>query len=236
MGTMSVAYVEFLMVLPADVGRVGPAGAVILALVRFVTAAEAYGDRLLIDGQVWWRASHAEIGKSLGGVDRYSVQRAIKRLEETGELLSLLPGISGGDQTKAYRLPSDLPMGDFATALTSQCAESQRLPQWTSAETQRTSAESHRYQCENARPTTYREPREVKKAGASAETTGAEAGADSLPVAAQSEDPLDATAPYGRCDTCTCTLEADGTCPRCRLLSGGWKCSGSGDTGQAAAQ
>jgi hypothetical protein len=85
-----------------------------------------HNGRMCIDGDVWWQVSYADIGESLGGIGRYSVRRIMLRLEEEGLLEQRTPSSPDGDQTKAYRIPSDLPMCDSATAVTSQSAESQR--------------------------------------------------------------------------------------------------------------
>lgn len=96
---------EFLKVLPADTGRVGVLGAYILALIRFVAAlpGEANGRRV-VDGQTWWRASHQEIGRLLGGVSRKPIGRELAKLEADGELL-VQPSKDNDDRASMYRLP-----------------------------------------------------------------------------------------------------------------------------------
>lgn len=54
----------FLRVLPDDISRAGVNGAVLLALIRYATAIENGHDRIIIDGHVWWRASHNDIAAS----------------------------------------------------------------------------------------------------------------------------------------------------------------------------
>ncbi len=71
-----------------------------------------------------------------------------------------------------------------------------------------------------------------------AEQERAAAEAAAVARALRENPPADEPPPealYGRCDVHLCALDADGTCPRCRLVSGDWKRSGGG-TGQAAAQ
>lgn len=112
---MTALRAEFLKVLPADIGRVGALGAAILALVRYVTAVSEDGaSRLLIDGSVWWRASHSEIGRSLGGVTHDSVRRELGKLCRDGHLRSVPADLFAGDQTKAYQV-YDQPLRDSAS-------------------------------------------------------------------------------------------------------------------------
>lgn len=126
---------EYLIVRPADIGRVGVLGAAILALVRFVTdlPGEANGRRL-VDGAMWWRATHADIGQALGGVHRDSVRRTLIRLCEAGELLATAAESFYGDRAQAYRVPdrplrgiqqgSDLPLRENAESITRNAASS----------------------------------------------------------------------------------------------------------------
>ncbi|WP_460359036.1 hypothetical protein [Mycobacterium sp. ZZG] len=133
---------DFLMVLPADIGRVGVLGATILALVRYVTTlpGETNG-RKMVDGEMWWRASHDDIGQSLGGLHRDSIRRAVLKLQGAGELLARAPvDTFYGDRAQAYRAPdlplrgmqqgSDLPLRENAESITrnaaSSCGETQQ--------------------------------------------------------------------------------------------------------------
>lgn len=125
---MTIIRPKFVQVLRDDVQRVGVESAYVLALVRYVTALDGERNgRVVLEGTRWWQASYADIAESLGGaMSRYSVRRIMTRLEETEELMSRQPRICDGDQTKAYRIPSDQPMCENATAVTSQSAESQQ--------------------------------------------------------------------------------------------------------------
>ncbi|BBY10999.1 hypothetical protein [Mycobacterium marseillense] len=117
---------EFLKVLPADIGRVGCAGACVLALVRYATAVSDGRGREVIDGETWWRAGYADISASLGAT-RDAVRRVVVSLVESGDLEVCTPGASDGDQTRAYRLSeqgSDLPVGESAIPPTCQLADS----------------------------------------------------------------------------------------------------------------
>lgn len=133
---------DFLKVLPADIGRVGVLGAAILALVRYVTGlpGETNG-RKTVDGEMWWRASHDDIGQSLGGVHRDSIRRALLKLQAAGELLARTPvDTFYGDRAQAYRVPDlplrgmqqgpDLPLRENAESITrnaaSSCGETQQ--------------------------------------------------------------------------------------------------------------
>jgi hypothetical protein len=133
---------DFLKVLPADIGRVGVLGAAILALVRYVTGlpGETNG-RKTVDCEMWWRASHDDIGQLLGGIHRDSVRRALVRLQGTGELLARTPvDTFYGDRAQAYRVPDlplrgmqqgpDLPLRETAESITrnatSGCGETQQ--------------------------------------------------------------------------------------------------------------
>jgi hypothetical protein len=180
---MSIIRPKFLQVLPDDIARVGVGadGACVLALVRYVTSLDGeHNGRVRIDGEMWWRASYAEIGESLGGVGLYSVRRIMLRLEEKGFLASRTPGISGGDQTKAYRTLSDQPMCDSATVVTSQCANPQggvAESQGGVAESQGGVAESQGGGCESAHSSSSSE--ELKEEL----VEGGERGAEIMPIA-----------------------------------------------------
>lgn len=103
---------EFLRVRPADVGRVGPLGACILAAIRYVTTlpVETNGRRV-IDGRMWWRASASEIAEAVGGgVSARTVSRAVLELLETGDLEAVATQDFFGDRARAYKAsdqPSD---------------------------------------------------------------------------------------------------------------------------------
>lgn len=120
---MSVVRPHHLKVLPDDVGRVGLDGAVVLALIRYVTAlTNGYSGRMLIDDEIWWLTSQTDIGKSLGGVDRYMVMRAISKLESVGELRVCVPDVDN-KRLKAYRL-SEQQLCGSAHTVSSNCADS----------------------------------------------------------------------------------------------------------------
>jgi hypothetical protein len=119
---------EFLKVQPADVGRVGALGAVILAAVRYMTGlpGEANGRRV-VDGETWWRASHADIAAAVGGgVSRRTVSATVKAMLEAGDLVSMPAESFYGDRAQAYRA-SDQPLAetdqgpDRPLAETDQC-------------------------------------------------------------------------------------------------------------------
>lgn len=102
----------FLKVLPADVGRVGALGACVLALVRYITALPGEtNDRKMVDGEIWWRASHDDIGQGLGGVQRKPVGRALIKLKHTGKLLTKPAEKFYGDRAQMYRA-ADQPMDE----------------------------------------------------------------------------------------------------------------------------
>jgi hypothetical protein len=117
---------EFLMVRTEDAGRVGALGAYILALVRYVTTlpGETNGRRI-VDGEMWWRASHDDIGQALGGgVSRRTVSSTVRKLQDTGDLLAISTQDFYGDRAQAYRSSdqplarsdqgSDVPLADIA--------------------------------------------------------------------------------------------------------------------------
>jgi hypothetical protein len=149
----------FVKALTVDIGRVGPLGADVLALIRFVTSLEGGDDRVVIDGQVCWRASHKDIGDALGGVGRYSVGRAVRHLVEAGKLLSY--DLSDDDQRKAYRIASEQPECGSAHVVSSQNAESNEA----SAESHEASADPQRNQCESAPSTSIEELEEEGEGG-----------------------------------------------------------------------
>ena len=94
------------MVLPADIGRVGGDGAVILALMRYATEFDdGRHGRQTIDGRVWWRTSHKAIGDALGGIDRETVRRHVSKLEIAGELVVFDPKDSA-DRTRLSTVPA----------------------------------------------------------------------------------------------------------------------------------
>jgi len=109
---------DFLRVLPADIGRVRYDGAAILALVRYVTElpGETNG-RKMVDGAMWWRATHDDIGEALGGVHSDSVRRTLLKLSDKGELLTRPAVAFYGDRAQAYRVP-DVPLRESA-----ECAD-----------------------------------------------------------------------------------------------------------------
>lgn len=132
---------DFLKVLPTDIGRVGVLGAAILALVRYVTEpTDEKNGRKMVDGFMWWCASHNDIGEALGGVHRDSIRRALVKLQATGELLAIPAERRYGDRAQAYRVPdlplrgmqqgSDLPLRENAESITrntaSSCGETQQ--------------------------------------------------------------------------------------------------------------
>lgn len=102
---------DFLMVSPADVGRAGALGACILALVRYVTALPGeFNGRRMVDGEMWWRASHDDIRQALGGsASRRTVSWTVGKLRDTGDLLAIATQDFYGDRAQAYRA-SDVPL------------------------------------------------------------------------------------------------------------------------------
>lgn len=114
--------VDFLKVVPADIARVGPTGACLLALVRFVTAVDDdRNGREVIDGEVWWRVSHAGMAEALGGVSHDAVRRAVSKLENRSELAVFDPKDSS-DRTRYYRAV-DVSLRETASPLSSHYAE-----------------------------------------------------------------------------------------------------------------
>ncbi|MEZ0357344.1 hypothetical protein [Mycobacterium sp. SA01] len=129
----------FLRVVGSDVGEHGPAGALVLALVRYVLdlPGERSG-RILIDGEMWWQATYTEIGAAaLGGMGKYSVGRIMVALVESGALLACQPRSAAGVQTRAYR-PAKC---DSAPPLTSR-VRNRISPDLQSAKSQRGGANS----------------------------------------------------------------------------------------------
>ncbi|WP_156764135.1 hypothetical protein [Mycobacterium sp. 852002-50816_SCH5313054-b] len=114
---MSVVCPNYVPVLPSDIQRAGLDGACLLALVRFVTQIKGSGDRILIDGEIWWRASYAEIGESLGGVNRQVINRLVDKLENDGHLQVQQPLTE--DRRKLYRVASEQPLLENETPLSS---------------------------------------------------------------------------------------------------------------------
>jgi hypothetical protein len=127
---------EFLMVLPADVGEHGYDGAILLALMRYVTALDGESNgRVRIDGDIWWRASQAEIGEAMGGVGHDKVRGIVRRLLAAGAL-EVRPASDGQSvRMMAYRL-SEQPKRD--TAFTSTASEE------VNAKTHEVNAKTHR--------------------------------------------------------------------------------------------
>lgn len=117
--------VDFLKVVPADVGRVGATGACVLALVRYVTAIDdGRQGREVIDGLVWWRVSHAGIAAALGGMSHDAIRRAVSKLENCSELVVFDPKDSA-DRSRYYRLP-DESLRETASPPASHYAKSRR--------------------------------------------------------------------------------------------------------------
>jgi hypothetical protein len=114
---------DFLRVLPADIGRVGPLGACVLALVRYATAIDdgRHGRGTDADGEVWWRASHAGMAEALE-VSHDSIYRVVSKLETASELEVFDPKDSS-DRSFYYRVP-DLSLRETASASTSHNAKS----------------------------------------------------------------------------------------------------------------
>jgi hypothetical protein len=159
---MSVIRPDFLKVLPADIAAVGGDAACVLALVRYATQVpDERNDRLVIEGAVWWRASYAEIGESLGGLGRYTVGRSVSKLVTAGQLLRRDLFGCDGNQTKAYRpeVADKQPKCDSAPVVSSENAESHG----TGAKSQQTGAESQQDRCEIAFSIPFRELREEEK-------------------------------------------------------------------------
>src|SRR6516162_7254244 len=88
--TMSIIRPDFFKVLPADLVRFGGDGAAFLALVRYAASIDGT-DRITVDGVLWWRASHSDIGASLGGLSHDRVQRLASKLQAADKLLIYSP-------------------------------------------------------------------------------------------------------------------------------------------------
>jgi hypothetical protein len=118
---------EFNKSVPAEVRLYGANAQLVLALVRFATALDGeHNGRLLIDGEMWWRGSHTEIGEATGlTVDQ--VRGAVHKLEAADAQPLLIRSFSDSEQSRAYRVP-DQPVGDFASVLTSQSVISPDTP------------------------------------------------------------------------------------------------------------
>ena len=103
--TVTPLRADFLMVRPVDIGHVGALGAAILALIRYATSRsdEANG-RLILDGTIWWRASHPELGRGVGGVSHDSVRREVGKLCRAGLLQAIPADAFPGDRAMAYRV------------------------------------------------------------------------------------------------------------------------------------
>jgi hypothetical protein len=94
--------VEFFKLLPDEVEKHGPDGALILALLRYATERDdGRHGRLTIGGKVYWRASYAEIAAStrLG----YSTVRRVTSKLETAGVVEVLATYGGDDRTRIYR-------------------------------------------------------------------------------------------------------------------------------------
>ena len=118
---------EFLIVVPADVRRVGADAACVLALVRLSTRQPGH-ERHDIDGELWWRASHSEIGEPLG-LNHDKIRKLLLKLERLGAVISRPnPFARPGDRAKLYRPVADQPLRESASPPTSDYADS-RSPQ-----------------------------------------------------------------------------------------------------------
>ncbi|BBY67558.1 hypothetical protein [Mycolicibacterium helvum] len=167
---------KFLKVRPADIGRVGVLGAAILALVRYVIAFPDETDgRKIVDGEMWWCASHDDIGRALGGVHRDSIRRALAKLQSADEILTIPADRRYGDRAHAYRAPdlplrgmqqgSELPLRGMQQGITrnaaSSCGETQQaadakhnnLPLTKELEEEGRSAAPPSLQSANGKPT-----------------------------------------------------------------------------------
>ena len=117
---MSPVRPPFLQVLRSDSERVGGDAARVLALIRYVTGLPGeHNGRVVIDGEMWWQASHADIGDALGDLRRKTVERIVRKLEAGGELMSCSPDSYSGNQTKAYHIPPDQQWSDSTRCDTS---------------------------------------------------------------------------------------------------------------------
>ena len=102
---VSVIPFDFLKVLPDDIRQHGADGACVLALIRYATSFDGERNgRRLIDGEMWWVVTYAEIAEVIG-VSPATVKRIVLRLEASGDLLSDQPDMVKGDKTKAFRVP-----------------------------------------------------------------------------------------------------------------------------------
>ena len=104
--TVTTIRADFLMVRPTDIGHVGALGAAILALIRYATSrTDETNGRMILDGTIWWRASHPEIGRGVGGVTHDSVRREVRKLCRAGLLQAIPADMFPGDRAMAYRVP-----------------------------------------------------------------------------------------------------------------------------------
>ena len=102
---MSVIEAKFLQPLLRDIRQHGADAAGVLALIQYMTALDGeHNGRRLIDGEMWWVATYAEIAEVIG-VSSKTVGRLVCLVELKGALLSERPDAFKGDQTKAFRVP-----------------------------------------------------------------------------------------------------------------------------------
>ena len=116
---------EFLMVLPADIARLGGAdAATVLALVRYATEFDdGRNGRVTIDGTIGWRASYADISAATG-LSYQTVRRVASKLETAGDV-TVLTTYGGSDRTRIY-IPSDQSTVDSNTPPDQSTVDSNR--------------------------------------------------------------------------------------------------------------
>ena len=116
---------EFLMVLPADIKRLGGAdAATVLALVRYATEFDdGRNGRVTIDGTIGWRASYADISAATG-LSYQTVRRVASKLETAGDV-TVLTTYGGSDRTRIY-IPSDQSTVDSNTPPDQSTVDSNR--------------------------------------------------------------------------------------------------------------
>ena len=116
---------EFLMVLPADIKRLGGAdAAAVLALIRYATEFDdGRHGRVTVDGAVGWRASYADISAATG-LSYQTVRRVASKLENVGAV-TVLTTFGGSDRTRIY-IPSDQSTVDSNTPADQSTVDSNR--------------------------------------------------------------------------------------------------------------
>lgn len=187
----------FIKVVPAEVAQHGPAGAIVLAHIRYRCESDGPG-RVHRDGHRWWRVSLTHLAAELG-LSRDAVYRALKRL---GGVVVAKHLEASDDRTMAYRVAA------ACDATTSQIAESRNGSTSDIAETQRSDRpyRDSAMGLSQVRDDHVANPRHalpietLEKGGEAPGQPGAPAQPSPSPQSANSEPPQWIRGPYGpRC-------------------------------------